>query len=337
MRSSPCAPISTTSSPTATSVSGPSVDRHVVHAHRADQRVAAAADQHVAVVGEPAPPAVAVADRHGRDPGRLRAPSSGARSRRRRRARSGAPRPPRSAAPARARARAPRGPRRTGPARRARRRSAPCRSGWPARAARRRCWRRGAIRSSRPTASTNSRKRLELGAEEVVAGLVGGGEVGHQADRRSSRCASRSASSAVLGAEPAHAGVELHVHAPAPRLGDLVASRRPRRRPRSTAVTQLGAGQRAHHQDRRLDAPGARSSSASSAVATASHSAPPASGRPAGREAVPVAVGLDAPRTSARCRSAAQASQLRIAAPGRRCARARWRASHDARRRHSSD
>src|SRR5918996_5445659 len=46
----------------------PQRHRHVVHADGADERMAASADQYVAVVRQPAPPAVAVADRHGGDP-----------------------------------------------------------------------------------------------------------------------------------------------------------------------------------------------------------------------------------------------------------------------------
>ena len=74
----PGAPISTTSSPTSTSVSGAERHRHVVHADRAHERMAPAADQDVAVVRERAPPAVAVADRHGGDPGGLLRPPAAA-------------------------------------------------------------------------------------------------------------------------------------------------------------------------------------------------------------------------------------------------------------------
>ena len=99
---------------------------------------------------------------------------------------------------------------------------------------------------------------LELLGEECVAGLVGGGEVGHEtgqalARRRGDGVGLRG----IARAEPAHAGVQLDVHArravaqhlAQPRLapGDDV-------RTRGERDVELLAGQRAHDQHARLDA-----------------------------------------------------------------------------------
>ena len=266
MRSSPCAPIRTTVVADLDVGVGAELHRHVVHAHRADQRVAAAADQHVAVVREAAPPAVAVADRHRRDPGRLGAPSSGARSRR---ASPGskrltARRPRTRSASAGSSPRAAGVLAGTGPARRSRRRSAPCRSARPGRAARRRCWPRGRPSGRRrPTASTNSRKRLELRGEEVVAGLVGGGEVGHQPDhvRRRARQPQRQLRGPWCRAGPcrcrasrARAARGLRATSLGP--GDHVGVARPRPRrssaPVSAPITRIGASMPVARAARRL-------------------------------------------------------------------------------------
>ena len=203
-----------TSSPTATSVSGPRSTVMLSMLTVPDERMAAAADQHVGVVRE------------------RRAAS-------RRRSRSAAWRP-RSA-----RSRGPAAPvaRRCRPARSAaraatyelqrQRRLEPVLAGsslerveavdrdaaahhvevrLPGRAARRRCWRRGRGRRRARTSSTNSRKRSSC--------------AGNRSSPRSSAVAKCVISPTVFGprrqpqrqlpvlrAEPAHPGVELHVHA----------------------------------------------------------------------------------------------------------------------------
>ena len=106
-------------------------------------------------------------------------------------------------------------------------------------------------RSSRPTSSTNSRNASSCAAKRSSSGLVGGGEVGHQPDRVGPRRQPQR-QLAVLGPEPAHAGVELHVHARRG-LRHLLASRPPRRR-RRRSPAQLVARERPHHEDRRVDA-----------------------------------------------------------------------------------
>ena len=67
----PASPISTAGAPGVHVGVGSEVDRDVVHADGADERVAPPADQDLGVVRERAAPAVAVADRERADPGRL--------------------------------------------------------------------------------------------------------------------------------------------------------------------------------------------------------------------------------------------------------------------------
>ena len=130
-----------------------------------------AADQHVGVVGQAAPPAVAVADRQQRRRGVAlgdEAPAVAgalagrgrASPRRRRSCSSSAGSRPRAA-----------GSRRTGPCRRRRCRSGPCRSARPARAASRRCW---------------PRARAARGARRV-SGRAQRANVGELRSRRSRR------------------------------------------------------------------------------------------------------------------------------------------------------
>ena len=97
MRSPPSAPSSVAVAPTATPPSS-RVDGEVVHADGADHRSPAAADQHLGVVGEHAPHAVAVADRDHRELGRAAWRRTCARSRRSPPARTACAPRPRSAA-----------------------------------------------------------------------------------------------------------------------------------------------------------------------------------------------------------------------------------------------
>ena len=83
---------------------GAEVDRDVVHRHRSDQRVATAADEHVGVVGQRPPDAVAVPDRQHPDPGSARRPPAPPVARRSPRPQSASRRRRTSAAPAPARA-----------------------------------------------------------------------------------------------------------------------------------------------------------------------------------------------------------------------------------------
>ena len=272
---------------------------HVVHAHGADQRVARAPDQHVAVVGQRAPPAVPVADRQRSRPsvGSVGA-SSAARSPRCPPARSASPRPRSSQRQRRLQAMRERVLAGRGPARRSPRRSAPCRSGPPGRAAWRRCWRRapsprrGAPGPRRRTPGSGRAGRGKWSSPE----LVGGGEVGHHPGQldplvRGRLVHDRARLPRVLRAEPAHSGVELDVH-PRPRAASArrnsmsqtatsASTARVRARPVSAPITRI-----------RPPIPASRSSAASAAVATASQSAPPAAPRARTHRAVPVAVGL---------------------------------------------
>ena len=220
-----------------------------------DEREAPAADEHVGVVGQRAPPAVAVADRQRGELGLLRRRRSAARSRRSRPARIGLTASDlRSAAPAPARA--------------------PCAAGSspngsipysatpgrtmskcaPARAASRRCWRRARPRrGSARAAARPGAKALELLVEERVAALVGGGEVRHQPRRAASPArarATRVASRRVARAQPAHAGVELDVHARASRRG-----RARRANSSRQATTSASAAERDRRAPRRSSAP----------------------------------------------------------------------------------
>ena len=133
-------------------------------------------------------------------------------------------------------------------------------------------------------------ERLELRREQVVAGLVGGGEMGHQARRRSA--APRAGAPVARSLVPSRPiPVSSFTCTRGAARCDLVRSRRPRRHPPpapraapsrvSAPITRTGAS-----------TPCSRSSRASPAVATASQVAPPASAAPATRP-VPVTVRLD--------------------------------------------
>ena len=166
---------------------GAEVDRHVVHAHRADQRAAARrrrARRRCSTARAASRRRSRSAARRARCRARRR---SAARSRRSRPRGTASPRRRRSSARAPARGRARPGRRRTGPCRRSRCRSAPCRT---ARAGSRST---AALLAACTISSGRSRlaarraqraKRVELPREEaVVVELVGGREVRHQPDR----------------------------------------------------------------------------------------------------------------------------------------------------------
>ena len=178
------------------------------------------------------------------------------------------------------------------------------------RAASRRCWRRGASARVRSLGARGElREALELLAQERLV-----------LDRRPSRSASTGRPGRPGRRRP-RASISALDHGrgrarrarPMPvsyltwtrwaqaelrrALGDRVEETLApdaRARPGRERHVELGVGQRAHHEDRRLGRPASRSSNASLAVATASQLAPPASAaRGALDHAVAVAVGLD--------------------------------------------
>ena len=150
------------------------------------------------------------------------------------------------------------------------------------------------------TSAANGAKRRELLAQERVADLVGGGEMGHsaghgQARRRVDRGHDAAGDGDVARAQPAHAAVQLDVHPQRPAgqrgheafvPGDDVGVG-------LDGDVDLGPRQRAHDQQPPLDPRRAQGR----CLAGRGHGQPGRAALPrrrrARRGAVPVAVGLD--------------------------------------------
>ena len=291
MRSPPRAPISTASAPRARRV-GAEVDGDVVHRDRAHDRKPAPVDQDLGVVGQPAPVAVAVADRDRAEPGRLRGDEAApvaralarlaaldlgdvARELERRLEAVGGRVALKGVHPVDGDPAAHHVEARVGPAQRGRR--------------------VGGVDERAGMSCDPRPERRELGVDERLVVLVGGGEVRHQPHEAvAGGLGDARGLLRVARAQPPHAGVELDVHArPGAELGDErlppghdVGARRGRDR-------ELGIRQRAHHQQRPRDPAGAQLRG----LAGGRHRQPrrPAGVRGAGGGhcAVPVAVGLD--------------------------------------------
>ena len=142
---------------------------------------------------------------------------------------------------------------------------------------------------------------LELLAEEVVAELVGGGEVGHRGHQLDARLRGGRLRHArgllrVTRPQPSHPGVELDVHAPAPARGhrgdELLAPRDDVGARRQCAVELLGA-QRTEDEQRRVDAVRAQLRGLVGRRHRQPRGAAGQGGVGRGRRAVAVAIGLD--------------------------------------------
>ena len=217
MRAPPCAPSSTTSSPSLAAGTRGDVDHAHVHGDGAGDRAATAADEHLGLAGHAPRVAVGVADRHRRDARRgLRLPQPAVRRRARRPAARAARRcatsatwpatGPRSAPTATPSSRRAPGP--GGRGRSARRRSA----------ASRRSWRRAPAPSANPAAATRRRaasNRASCSCVGAASSASADGQVRAEPGQlhRRRRAQPREHRVEPLGphAEARHAGVDLQV------------------------------------------------------------------------------------------------------------------------------
>ena len=163
----------------------------------------------------------------------------------------------------------------------------------PARAARRRCWRRATTTSSRPRPRPRSARRPRAGPGTGRRRARRRWRSGSSARPRSARAASRSACSrSLVPSRPMPVSSFTCTRGAAARPPRR--SRPPRRPPRRAPRRSSARRQRAHHEDRRVDAVLAQRRAPRPRWPRPARSAPPAQRRPrrlAG--AVPVAVGLD--------------------------------------------